>query len=51
MVHQAFEECLFVHLSVINELHCIIGFAPHNKNYRALIIKQAFRYYLNKTYY
>jgi len=38
MIHQAFGERLFIHLSVI-VLHCTVCFGPHNKIYRALIIK------------
>jgi len=44
MIQQAFEECLFVHLSIINciALHYV---SPHNLNYRALIIKLSILYY------
>lgn len=28
MIHQAFEECLFIPLSINIVLHCIIYFAP-----------------------
>ncbi len=37
MIHQAFEEHLFVHLSVI--IYCIACFAHHKKNYRAIYNK------------
>ncbi len=33
MIHQAFEECLFVHLSIIIVLHCIMSFETTIKSY------------------
>ncbi len=43
ITQQALKEHLFVHLSILIKLDCIVCFSHHNKNYRSSIIKN----YLN----